>query len=165
MGGPARRRGAGLSPARAAPASRPASSPASPGPLSGSRAAAHMVPCQIPSGSGGHVSGSWQLSQPRVTMETAANGRPAQSAGAEPSEAGAGGRGRVTRAGPWTVRSAVPWLLSPRPEPRSLGHFLPPFPRHSWVFSACRYKAKVLESSRPGFRSYRKHRAGCHLLN
>lgn len=89
-----KRRAWGALLAGGAPASPPpASSPASPGPLSGSCAAAHMVACQIPSGSGGHVSGSWQLSQPRVTMETAANGRPAQSAGAEPSEAGAGGRG------------------------------------------------------------------------
>lgn len=35
-----------------------------PPPLSGSRAAAHVVPCQIPGGSGGHVSGRLQLRRP-----------------------------------------------------------------------------------------------------
>lgn len=83
----------GAHPSLAALASPPASFPASPGPLSGSRAAAHMVPCQIPGGSGGHVSGSLQLRRPRVTMETAANGKPELPAGAEPSAAGAGGAG------------------------------------------------------------------------
>lgn len=57
-------------------------------------------------GSGGHVSGSRQLrGEGCVTIETAANGRPALPAGAEPSAAGAGGWGgaeasKKLRAGP-----------------------------------------------------------------
>lgn len=42
----------GSPPPRRRPASLPASSPASPGPLSGSRAATHMVSCQIPAAPG-----------------------------------------------------------------------------------------------------------------
>ena len=38
--------------------------PRLPGPLSGSRAAAHVVPCQIPGGSGGHVSGNQRSTGP-----------------------------------------------------------------------------------------------------
>lgn len=60
----AHRRNAGLFPTQAALASPSASSPASPGSLSGSRAAAHMVPCQILGSSGEHVWRSWQLCQP-----------------------------------------------------------------------------------------------------
>ena len=93
----ARRRDARLFPTHAALASLPASSPASPVPLSGSRAAAHMVSCQILGSSGEHVWRSWQICQPRVTMETASNGRPVLPAGAGPSVARTGGRGRAGR--------------------------------------------------------------------
>lgn len=136
----------GAHPSLAALASPPASFPASPGPLSGSRAAAHMVPCQIPGGSGGHVSGSLQLHRPRVTMETAANGKPELPAGAEPSAAGAGGGGagrgrsrgdRKMWAGPgshppdagWQKCAGRPPSL---PVPGSLGNISTAFPRHSW---------------------------------
>lgn len=75
--------------------SPPSFVPHRPPPLSGSRAAAHMVPCQIPGGSVGHVWESQQRCRPRVTMETEANGRSAQLAGAEPIARGGGvGRGR-----------------------------------------------------------------------
>lgn len=135
--------GAGCS-CRAPPASPPASFPASPGPLSSSRAAAHMVPCQIPGGSGGHVSGSLPLHRPRVTMETAANGKPALPAGAEPSAAGAGGagagprRGKM-RAGPGSHPHDPGGLKGTgRPPglsvPHRFGNISPAFPRHSWDF-------------------------------
>lgn len=56
-----------------------------------------MVPCQIPGGSVGHVSGSQQRCRSHVTMETEANGRPALPAGAEPIQRGVGlGRGQRT---------------------------------------------------------------------
>lgn len=61
-----------------------ASSPTASPPLSGSRAATHMVPCQIPGGSVGHVSESQQRGRSRVTMETEANGRSVLATRAEP---------------------------------------------------------------------------------
>lgn len=139
------------------PASPPASFPASPGPLSGSRAAAHMVPCQIPGGSGGHVSGSLQRHRPRVTMETAANGKPALPAGAEPGAAGAGGARGGARGGAWggaeatgnvggarvapapppevrSARDAHPGLSLGFSVPRGFGDISTASPRHPWDF-------------------------------
>lgn len=71
-----RREAHGSQPLRLASSLHRASSPIASPSLSGSRAAAHMVPCQIPGGSVGHVSGSQQRRRSRVTMETEANGRP-----------------------------------------------------------------------------------------
>lgn len=85
----------GTHPRAAPPAPPPVFVPRLPRPLSRSRAAAHMVPCQIPGGSVGHVSASQQLRRPCVTMETEANGRAALPAGAEPSGPRAGGAGRA----------------------------------------------------------------------
>lgn len=78
---PAGRRHAGSQPLRLASSLHRPSSPTASLSLSGSRAAAHMVPCQIPGRSLGHVSGSQQRRRSRVTMETEANGRPVLSAG------------------------------------------------------------------------------------
>lgn len=160
------------------PASPPASFPASPGPLSGSRAAAHMVPCQIPGGSGGHVSGSLQRHRPRVTMETAANGKPALPAGAEPSAAGAGGAGRGAGRGAGPRRREMrAGPGSPPPRPRRSEVRETPTRGCPWaslcravsgtsrqrllgtpgIFFALKYKVKSLYVSRSGFRSYQQH--------
>ena len=80
----------GSQPLRLASSLHRASSPTASPSLSGSRAAAHMVPCQIPGGSVGHVSGSQQRRRSRVTMETEANGRPALPAGGGTYSAGVG---------------------------------------------------------------------------